>query len=286
MIVTVYNYYLVDKNYNIKNGVLCKMENAKVILTEDQKAVVERELKSAFDSMAMLLQWIKDGSLREDMKETLPNLIDGFMKTVKETIGFTGEESEREKEMNESIGQYFQKQIKDLEVALESQNSISSISANVEHAFRKIDKWWDIEGFEYIRKKQITGGGIMKFELGFSLDSFTSNYSKTPVTDKESLKTKIQYLMDEGFEFTPKKRGYRLEVIDNDNNRKILIKMIKDAFPSAKIWKFNNHLRLMRDEQESFLIIRGVEVTIPELNDVENLEIGEKYFLINEDDWC
>lgn len=260
------------------------MENTKIVLNEDQKAVVEREIKSAYSAMATLLEWVKTDSLREDMKETLPKLVDGYMKTVKETIGFTGEESEREKEMTESIGQYYQKQIKELQQALENQSSISSISANVEIAFKKIDKWWDIEGFDFIRDKQITAGGAVKLELSFMMDSLTSRYSKTPVSDKEELKTKVQYMMDKGYQFTPKKRGYGLDLIDNDTNRKLLEKMIKDAFPSARIWSFSNHLRHTNNEKDDYFILRGVEVTIIELSDIDNLTVKEKYFLFDEDE--
>ncbi|MEK3975537.1 hypothetical protein [Psychrobacillus sp. FSL K6-1267] len=260
------------------------MDNTKIKFTEDQKAVVEREIKQAYSAMATLLEWVKTDSLREDMKEALPSLVDSYMKTVKETIGFTGEESEREKEMTESIGQYYQKQINDLEKALESQQSVSSISAIVKVAFEKIEKWWDIEGFNYIREKEITAGGTVKLELGFMLDSFTSNYSTTPVSDKEQLKTKVQYLTDQGFEFTPKKRGYGLDLIDNDNNRKLLEKVIKAAFPSARVWSYNNHLRSTNNERDDRFIIRGVEMTIIDLSDIENLQIEEKTFLFDEDD--
>lgn len=257
----------------------------KLAFNEDQKAVVEREIKSAYSAMATLLEWVKTDSLDEEMKETLPNLVESYMKNVKETIGFTGEESEREKEMTESIGQYYQKQIKDLEQALEKQQPISSISANVKLAFDKIDKWWGIEGFNYIREKRITDGGVARFELGFMLDSFTSRYSNTPVSDKEVLKTKVQYLKDKGFQFTPKKRGYGLDLIDNDNNRKLLEQLIKKAFPSANIWSFENHLRRTNKEKDDYFIIRSVEVTIFDLSDIESLEVEEKYFSFDEEEY-
>lgn len=256
----------------------------KVVLNEDQKAVVEREVKSTYSALSTLFDWVKSDSLTTEMKETLPKLVDGYMQVIKETIGFTGEESEREKEMTESIGQYYQKQINDLQQALEQQQSISSISANATIAFKKIDKWWDIEGFDYIREKSITAGGNVLLELGFMMDSFTSRYSKTPVSDKEILKTKVQYLIEKGFEFTPKKRGYGLDVVDNDNNRKLLMALVKQAFPTAKIYKFENHLRRTDNEKDDYFILRSVEVIIYDLNEVENLEVEEKYFSFNEDD--
>lgn len=260
------------------------MDNPKLKFTEDQKAVVEREIKNAYSAMSTLLGWVKDDSLHEDMKETLPKLVDNYMKTVKETIGFSGEESEREKEITESIGQYYQKQIKDLEKALESQQSISGIAATAELAFKKIDKWWDIEGFHFIKEKSVTGGGVIKLELGFMLSSFASRYSTTPVSDKEQLKTKVQHFKDQGFEFTPKKRGYGLDLIDNDNNRNLIEKIIKEAFPSARVWSYHNHLRRTNKEEDDHFVLRSVEMTIVDLGDIENLTIEEKHFLFDEDE--
>lgn len=227
---------------------------------------------------------MKNDSLTVEMKETLPSLVDSYMNNVKESIGFTGEESERETEMKESIGQHYQNQVKELQQALANQNSIAGISANAKLAFEKIDKWWDIEGFDYIHEKSITANGNVELELGFMIDSLTSRYSKTPVSDKEMLKTKVQYLTEKGFQFTPKKRGYGLDVIDNDNNRKLLIEMVKQAFPTAKIFTFSNYLRRTNNEKEDYFILRGFEVMIYDLNEIEALEVEEKYFLINEDD--
>lgn len=260
------------------------MAEQKLILDADKKAVVEREIKSTYSALATLLDWVQNDSLTIGMRETLPNLVDSYMRNVKESIGFTGEESDQEKEIKESIGQHYQKEIKELQQALANQNSITGISATAKLAFDKIDKWWDIEGFDYIREKSITAGGTIKLELGFMIDSLSSRYSKTPESDKELLKTKVQYLAEKGFQFTPKKRGYGLDVIDNDNNRILLQQLIKEAFPSARVWKFENHIRRTNDEKDDYFVIRSVEITIMELSDIEHLEIKEKYFLINEDD--
>jgi len=258
------------------------MENTKLAFTSDQKAVVEREVKNAYSTMATLLEWVESDSLTGDMRETLPNLIEGYLKTIKDAIGFTGEESERMKELNKSMGQYLEEQIKDLEKALENHDSIGAISANVKQAFKKVNKWWDIEGFEYIRKEKISSGGTMQLELGFSLDSFTSYYSTTPITDKEAVKTKVQYLMEKGFQFAPKKRGFGSEILDNDNNRALLIEIIKEAFPSARITRFDNRLRLTNDVKDDCFTIIGVEVIVMNLLDVEKLHVEEKKFLFDE----
>lgn len=261
------------------------MKNTNIMLNEDQKTVVNREIKLAQNTLATLLHWVNKGSLSEDMKETLPILVDTYMGTVKEAIGFTGEESDQEKEMTESIGHYYQGKIKALEKALEEQQSIASISGNVSLLFKKISKWWNVEGFHYVREKSITHSGSATFELGFMLNSMTSMFSKTPVSDKQGLQTKVQYLTEKGFEFAPKMPGSNLDLIDNDNNRNLLHDMIKQAFPSARAYSFNNQMLRANDEKDDCFIIRGVEVTIHDLSDVENLQIEEKNFSIDEDDF-
>lgn len=258
------------------------MENTKLAFNDDQKAVVERDIKKAYGAMSALLEWVQKNSLSEDMKESLPKLIDSYMGTIKEVIGFTGGESEREKEMTKSFGQFYQDQINDLERALEGQQSIASIAANAEIAFKKIQKWWDIEGFHYIHKKSIVEGGSVRLELGFMLDSFTSILSDTPVSDKKAKKTKLQYMKDKGFLFAPNRRGNDAELLDNDRNRQLIETLVKDTFPSAKIWSHQN--RLWWNNKEEVFILRSVEITIRDLSDIERLTIEEKSFLLDDDE--
>lgn len=258
------------------------MGNTKLAFNDDQKAVVERDIRKAYGAMNTLLDWVQKDSLSEDMKESLPKLIDNYMGAIKEAIGFTGGKSKREKEMTESIGQFYQNKIHDLERALESQQSIASIAANTEIAFKKIEKWWDVEGFHYIRDKSVINGGVVRLELGFMLDSFTSILSDTPVSDKKAKKTKLQYMKEKGFIFAPNRREGGAELLDNDRNRSLLESLIKDAFPSAKIWSHQN--RLWRNNEEEAFILRYVEITIRDLNDIEQLTIEEKSFLFDEDE--
>lgn len=259
------------------------MTNQTVQLNEDQKAVVEREIKSAYSALSTLLDWVKKDELSEDMKETLPSLVNSYLATVKEAIGYTGAESEREKEMKESVGQYYQNQIKELKQALENQHSVAGVTAQVKLACDKIDKWWDIEGFQYIREQSITGNGNAIVKFGFMLDTCASSYSETPVSDKKEKQTKVQYLMEKGFQLTPKKNGFDLDVLDNDNNRKLLLHMIKEAFPSATIVNFENHVRRTNDEQENHFILREMKVIIYDLHDIDALHVEEKCFLAEEE---
>lgn len=260
------------------------MREQKILLNADQKIVVERDIKAAYNALATLSEWAKNDGLNEEMKETLPTVVDGYMNSVKEAIGYTGEKSEREKEMTESIAVYYQKQIKELKAALDDNNSISSIPGNLELAFEKVKKWWNVEGFRYIRKKSLTHNGYMELELGFMLESFFDSMSMTPSKDKQKHQTKIEYIKSKGFQFAPSTGHRDLELLDNDFNRNALSELITEAFPSAKVHSIKNRLQAAGRYEKSDFVITGLEVIIYDLSDIENLVVEEKIFADDDDE--
>lgn len=104
-----------------------------------------------------------------------------------------------------------------------------------------------------------------------------SNYSSTPETDKENRETKVEYLRKKGYQLT--KSGTYL--IDNDKNRTLLIEMITKSFPSAKIRSFVGRAARLKGNKEVYLIDR-IEVDILNIEDIENLQMEEKTFLLDE----
>ena len=243
------------------------MNEEMVQFTTDEKAVLEREIKSAYHALSTLLDWVKNDGLNEEMKESLPYLVDSYMSKVKEVLGFTGKESDRSKEMKKAVMMQYQKRIQELEEALKDTAQISGLSETIKVAFNKVNKWWKEEGFGYISEKAITDNGIMKMELQFSLSNFLYTYSDTPESDKDLLNNKIFELKQKGFQFAPKRNGRELEVLDNDNNRSIIMAMVKEAFPTAKVWEFRNVI----SNPGSHIILRGVTFGIYDMAEVEAL---------------
>lgn len=257
------------------------MNNKKVILNEDEKAVVEREIKSVFNALSTLMHWVQDDTLTEEMKESIPNIVESSMKKVNEKIGYTGNKSERAKEMEESYISYLQGEVKKLENTLKDSSSMSGLSSNAKLAFDKIKKWWSTEGFYYISEQKITEGGAIVVKFGFMLESFTSFYSDTPETDKKKLQTKKEYLEDQGFQFSKVERADK-NIIDNDKNRKLLRKLVKEAFPSAEVFSYENNLHRTTKSNDDEYIIRYFDVTISDLSDIDKLVIEDKVFLEDE----
>lgn len=46
---------------------------------------------------------------------------------------------------------------------------------------------------------------------------------------------------------------------------------------------YENHLRPTNKGEDDYFVLRGVEITISDLTDIENLDMEEKYFLFDED---
>lgn len=257
------------------------MDETKVILNTDQKAVVERDVKKVYGTLVQLLNWVNEDALTVEMKETLPSIIDSCMKDVKKAIGWTGEESEREKEMKQSIGHYYEQKVKELEQALAAQNSIAGVPANIQLITNRIEKWWKVAGCNYVKDIFIRKTGKIEVHFGFSFSPLMTSYSETPVTDQVKAKTKIEYLEEKGFQFVNRKMGQGdVDVIDNDVNRKLLHELITGAFPSAKIYQIENY---MRYPEANTFIIRSMEVIIHDINDVEQLIVPNIDFADDDD---
>jgi len=251
------------------------MEDEKiVVLNADQKEVVLRRSKDAFFSIKQLNDWVQSDSLSEEMKEALPSLATSYLSDIKKAIGFTGEESDRMKEMTRQLNQSLHNRIAELEKMVDSNNSILSVKQQLHSIDRKINKWWDEKGFNYIQDITFTGGGNIKVVFGIMLDSLSLNYSDTPDTDKNTAKDKVQGFVDDGFMFVQYKHGREKDLIDCDHNRKLLLNLIKSAFPSAKVASFRNHRVMQSGEDKGKFSIRDFEVYIYDYEDIENLVVN------------
>nr|WP_245916860.1 hypothetical protein [Bacillus fungorum] len=70
-----------------------------------------------------------------------------------------------------------------------------------------------------------------------------------------------------GFEFAEfeKGRSEKLDLIDNHQNRSLLIKMLTERFPSLEVHSFSNHSSYSNKE---IFIIRHIDASIYDLADI------------------
>jgi hypothetical protein len=242
-----------------------------IVLNKDQKEVVDRRSKDAFFAITQLNDWVQSDSLSEEMREMLLCLATSYLSDIKKEVGFTGEEPDHIKEMTRQLNQNLHDRIQELEHMVNSQNSILTVKQQLKSIDEKINLWWDEEGFNYVQDITFTGGGNIKVIFGFMLDNVALRYSTTPHSDKEVLNDKIQKFVDQGFILAKKNYGNEKDLIDCEQNRNLLIQMIKTAFPSARILSFKNRIYMTDGPDKDKYVLRDLEVNIYDYADIENL---------------
>lgn len=246
-------------------------EEKKVVLNADQKEVVQRRCKDLFFAVKQLDEWVQSDSLTEEMRETLPSLATHHLDDIKKTVGCTGEEPDHLKEMTKSLNKAREEHIAELEKMVINQNSLLVVKQQLKAIGEKINKWWDEKGFNYIRDITFSENGNLVINFGFMLDSLSLRYSDTPDSDKKAAKEKVQGFIDKGYIFCKSQHSNDKDLIDCDDNRKLINELIKSTFPSAKICKWENHIYMENGPDKDKYHLRSFEVYIYDYQDIVNL---------------
>lgn len=244
-------------------------EEKYVELSADQKRLALKRLNEAYHSMQTLHHWIQEDTLNHDMKESLPQLARGYLQDVCEAIGATGEEPDRFKEMTKSLNKARNKEIEELKLALQNADGLVSVPTHVKNIHDALYAWWNEDGFEYIRDVQVTAGGLVKLEFGFMLHRGARTYSKTPDTDEKNAADKYERLKAQGFIFH--EEDSENDLLDCDQNRQLLTKMIQKRLPSALITVFKNHVIFQDGPNKGKFRLRGLETVVYEIEDIDKL---------------
>ncbi|MFK4316700.1 MULTISPECIES: hypothetical protein [unclassified Bacillus (in: firmicutes)] len=102
----------------------------------------------------------------------------------------------------------------------------------------------------------------MDVKFAFSLTRLSRIFSKKPISDKKDEVDKIQQLYDRGFILM--KEDNELQLVDNDTNKKLLISLLEERFPSISIDRIETCFG--KSNQESH--IQYVTAYIGELHEI------------------
>ncbi|WP_019156919.1 hypothetical protein [Robertmurraya massiliosenegalensis] len=241
------------------------MKENVVVFSEDEKAVLLKALKDIHFANGQLHEWVKKESLTEEMAKTLPSLIENYFSEAAKVLNYKSHLLEEKEERYVEIRRANQR-IRELEEKLGSSRTIDGLGEQLEFLRDKVSKWWNTEGFNHVSEERFTPYGNLRLEFCFMLDHY-GMYSKTPVSDKRNREEHIQHLRDMGFDFADfeKSRSEKLDLIDNQNNRTLLTKMLKNRFPSLEIHKWDN--RSSHSNRDIF-VIWHVDAIIRDLADI------------------
>lgn len=246
------------------------MEDGKVIaLNNDDKEVCLNALKEINSQLGFMYQLIEEDKLNENMRDTLSCLFEYRMADISKKTGYDSLSAKVLEEKHQAVREANAK-IHELERKLGSEDLTDKIKEQIAYLTGLVDKWWDIEGFKYIRDMSFRKYGMLEVDLGFSFMEFSSRYSDKPVTVKAKHQTWIEELKERGFNIISAKRRDTM-LVDCESNREMLIAMIKNRFPSAEILQFENYNMSRRSNNELFEM-RGLKILIRDMRDIKNLE--------------
>ncbi|AKG36114.1 hypothetical protein [Paenibacillus durus] len=236
---------------------------ANVTFTADDKAVVLKSTKDLFFAAKQLHEWISTDDLSQEMAGILPSLIESHFGEIAKQLGYesvlTKEKEERHREIRKA-----NERIRELENQMGEARPVDGLKEQITHLTSIVSDWWREYGFRHVSDAGLTQYGFYKAKFCFMLEYMGSTFSDTPVTDKAQHKSRLEQLQEEGWNIGFDKRGNEPHLIDNDNNRTKLIKLIESRFPSAKIVRTRNHYSDRRGHYE----FRDIEVYIYDLHDI------------------
>nr|WP_245916859.1 hypothetical protein [Bacillus fungorum] len=160
------------------------MDEKKLELNEDQKAVLLKALKDIHFANAQLREWVSEDSLSVEMSKTLPSLIESYFSEAAKVLNYESHLLE-EKEKRYAEIKKANQTIHELQDKLGSDKPVEGLKEQLKHLSEVVSGWWNTEGFNHVHDTKYYPYGGMRVEFSFMLEHYRS-FSKTPVTDKRS----------------------------------------------------------------------------------------------------
>lgn len=243
------------------------MEERKVHFSEDQKAVLLKALKDIHFSNSQLHEWVTKDELSEDMSKTLPSLIESYFSEVAKVLNYESHLLSEKQKRYEDIRKANQT-IHELKEKLGSSRSVDGLAEQLKHLSGKVSDWWKREGFNHVSEQKFLTYGGFQVEFCFMLSSrYFRSTSDTPISDERDTQEHIEHLRNMGFEFADFEtdRCEKLHLIDNQMNRTMLTKLLKERFPSIEINSWDNKCSYSNPD---IFTIWHIEAFIRDLSDI------------------
>lgn len=243
--------------------------NERIQLNQDDKEVCVKTLKDTYFAVKQLHDLVVADKLNEQMKETVPQLIEYHMANVSKILGFDSVSAKKVEEKHAEIRKANEK-IRELEQKIASDNPIEGLKEQLENLSKLFQRWWRTDGFGYVKEMRFTQYGRFEAELGISFSRFSSLFSKKPASERMSQKEWEASLVEQGYKIYQNERGGDKELMDCPENKELLTKLIEERFPSAFIEGWTNQ-RIYEADGHAYEI-HTFKVDISDLKDLKELE--------------
>lgn len=234
-----------------------------VILNDDEKAIALKRLSEIYNTTGELYNELKNNELTEEMKDCLFSLIESYTSEVSKVLKYDSEATKRIDERHGDIRRANQK-IHELEKMLTENTQVNGLKELLYAMHQSLYKWWNKQGFNLVTDDEFGGYG---YKGRFCLDTSHISFASTrPVTEEKERKSRLEQMIEEGYEFAQEdRREYVL--LDTPKNRELITKLVKSKFLSIDISKWENW-RLHKSEGFQ---LRSFECYIRDLNELKSL---------------
>lgn len=213
------------------------------------------ELRNLIYAASSTLEMINDGSLNEEMKSTMPFLMESYFKGIAAGMDYESTLLKERESRFAEIKEYNMR-ISELEDKLSNATSTSGIREKLQNLSDTVYEWWQEEGFDHISDIQYSQGGIYQSELVCRANQDCEE------NKKEELK-KMGFAFGDGLG-----RDYEDLLLDTDSNRKLLINLIRSKFPSSKVYSYENRVCYSKKIDADIFMLRSVKFGIYNLEDI------------------
>lgn len=245
------------------------------ILTDDDMKVVLQRLSEIYSTTGELYNQLKKNELTEEFKDCLFGLIESYTSEASKVLKYDSQATTKILARHADIRQANQR-IHELEKLLSENTQVSGLKELFYDMKDALNKWWRKQGFNLVTDDEFGGYG---YKGRFCLDtSHISFISTRPVTEAKEQKSRLEQMIEDGYEFTKEDRNEYV-LLDTPKNRELLTKLAKSKLPSLHISKWENWCLHNKDGFK----VRSFECYIRDLNDLKLL-IDEMKQVLDDDE--
>lgn len=233
-----------------------------VVLTPDANEVFQREIRTMVSGLMYLVEHAKENKpIDRGLMQNVFYIAESTLSQLSTLTGVQCESTERIEQRFAEIRRA-NARVHELERLLGEGASAEQTRMAVKALIARASYWWRRDGFGHMRTGHVNEWGGVELNLSCHLfGNFRLTHSDTPVSDKGRQADWIESLRARGFVISSEGRS-RHNLVDCDESREALIKLITAGIPSAEVRSFNNQA------VKSQLVLRDVVVGINDINDL------------------
>lgn len=228
-------------------------------IVEDNNGELAKKLETIYNHINLNLgfchEQLKKGELTVGMKESHLYLAENYMIDFLKEVGYDSILEKQNNERHKDV-RSLNEENRMLRKQLGEKVSNEDVREKIKNLNSSFKYWWNVEGFGHCSEEQFTSSGSLKVQLsGRIAEAYRAKDTEDHTEEEKSCKLK-KY----GFDIC-EDDGYA--VIDSENNRALLLKLLKSKYPSAFIFDYRSYFG--RRERNT---IREVTVYIDNLNEL------------------